>query len=145
MTWIIADTVPRYILPWLSSVWGTLEDLAAGGWGTGRFGRILSLALQIIFSVALAYILTVWPAWCVLRCMSHTRPPETVGALYFITGFLCCEYALGKMAKADRYRGFFMSVFHFTMAMGAFVVFAMNPLPMKEAYPWLVRWMGMNF
>ncbi|MDR3264999.1 MAG: hypothetical protein LBT15_03210 [Synergistaceae bacterium] len=145
MTWLIADMVPRYILPWLNSVWSALEDLAAGGRGTGRFGRPLSLAVQMVISVALAYILTAWSAWCVLRCINYTRSPETARILYFLTGFICCEYALGKMARADRYRGFFMSVFHFTMAMGACVIFAINPLPMKEAYPWLVRWMGANF
>jgi hypothetical protein len=145
MAWVMGDTVPRYILSQLESVWDALEDLSAGGWGTGRFGKPLSLAIQIVLSVSLAYVLTVWSAWCVLRCISYTRSPETGRALYFITGFVCCEYALGKMAKACRYRGFFMSVFHFTMGMGAFVIFAMNPQPMKEAYPWLIRWMGVIF
>lgn len=144
MTWIISDTIPRYIQPHLHSIWDGLEELAAGGWGTGRAGGPLSLVIQIVIAVALAYVLTVWSAWCVLRCISYTRDPETGRALYFLTGFVCCEYALGKMAKVDRYRGFFMSVFPFTMAMGAFVIFTLNPVPMQEAYPWLLRWMGMN-
>jgi hypothetical protein len=145
VTWIVADTVPRYILPKLASVWEALEELNAGGWRTGIPGRPLSFVIQIIISISLAYILAAWSAWCVLRCISYTRSPETGRMLYFITGFVCCEYALYKMAKADRYRGFFMSVFHFTMGMGAFVVFAINPLPMQDAYPWLLRWMGISF
>jgi hypothetical protein len=143
LAWIIADTVSRYILPQMDSVYDALEELSAGGWGTGRAGFFLSFAVQVLLSAAFAYILTTWSAWCVLRCFVYTREVENK-ALYFVTGFLCCECALGKMAKAGRYRSFFMSVFHFTMAMGAFVVFSMNPKPLQEAYPWLTRLMGVE-
>ena len=144
MTWIVADTIPRYVQPHLHSVWDALEELAGGGWGTGRAGKTLSFAIQVVISVALAYLLTAWSVWCVLRCIGYTRFPETNRFLYFMTGFICCEYALGRMAKVDRYRGFFMSVFPFTMAMGAFVIFTLNPPAMKEAYSWLIRWTGVG-
>ena len=145
MTWIVADTVPRYVMPQLHSVYDILEELAGGGWGTGRLGRPLSLLIQIVFSLTLAYVLTIWSTWCVLRCISYTQAPGTGRAWYFITGFICCEYALGRMAKVDRYRGFFMSVFHFTIPMGAFIVFTVNPVAIKEYFPWLMRWMGVDF
>jgi hypothetical protein len=145
MTWVAADTVPRYITPHLDSVCDTLENLSSGGWGTGRSGFFLSWAIRIVLAVFLAYLLTAWSVWCVLRCLAYTQAPETGRALYIVTGFLCCEYALGKMAKAGRYNGFFISVFPFTMAMGAFVVFTLNPRPAAEAFPWLTALMGMNF
>jgi hypothetical protein len=78
-----------------------------------------------------------WSVWCVLRCFTYTQGLETGRAAYFVTGFLCCEYALGKIAKAGKYRGFFISVLPFAMAMGAFVVFTVNPRPIFEAFPWL--------
>ena len=145
MTWIISDSIPRYVTPHLHSIYDTFEELERGAWNTGRLGAPLSLTLQIILSFALAYILSTWSVWCLLRCFSYTRVPETSRALYFLTGFVCCEYALGKMAKADRYRGFFMSVFHFSISMGTFVVFSMNPLQLKTYFPWLLRLMGMEF
>ena len=46
------------------------------------------------------------------------------------------------MAKFDKYRGFFMSVFHFAIAMGAFIVFSQNYAAIKVYYPWLIRLMG---
>jgi hypothetical protein len=64
--------------------------------------------------------------------------------LHFFIGFLCCEYALARMTNAEKYRGFFMSVLHFTFAMGAFVIFSMNPQPIKDYYPWLVGYMGVD-
>jgi hypothetical protein len=145
VTWILADSVPRFVLPRLHTLYDILGELASGGWGAGRWGNPLSLIIQIVLSGFLAYALTTWSVWCVLRCFAYTRAPETSGLLYFGTGFLCCEFALGKMARADRHRGFFMSVFHYTMAMGAFVVFSMNPLPIKDFYPWLTRLMGVDF
>jgi hypothetical protein len=86
-----------------------------------------------------------WAVWCVLRYFAYTKGLDSRRALYFVTALLCCEYPLGKLAKADRYRGFFMSVFHFAMGMGAFVVFVINPIPIKEAYPWLMRLTGVYF
>ncbi|MDR1377812.1 MAG: hypothetical protein LBJ36_02010 [Synergistaceae bacterium] len=144
-TWILADSVPRFVLPRLHAIYDALEELASGGWGTGRWGSPLSLVIQVVLSGFLAYLLTIWSVWCVLRCFTYTRFPGTSGVLYFGVGFLCCEYALGKMARAGRYRGFFMSVFHYAMGMGAFVVFAMNPLPIKDFYSWLMRLMGVDF
>ena len=139
MTWIVGDTAVRYILPQLERVYDTLEELTGGAFCDKRLGGLLSKAIQIVLSVSLAYILTTWPVWCVLRYFTYTRGMESGRYLYGITGFLCCEYALGKMAKAYNYRNFFMSVFHYTLAMGAYVVFIINPEPIFEAYPWLVR------
>ncbi|MDR2137461.1 MAG: hypothetical protein LBO68_04150 [Synergistaceae bacterium] len=143
--WILADSVPRFVLPQLHTLYDVLVELASPEGEAGRWGAPLSLLIQIVLSGFLAYVLTIWSVWCVLRCFVYTRIPGTSRLLYFGTGFLYCEYALGKMARADRYRGFFMSVFHYTMAMGAFVVLAMNPSPIEDFYPWLMRLMGVNF
>lgn len=144
MSWIIADTVPRYILPQLYPAYEALEELSKGAWGTGRLGPVLSLATQMLISAALAYALITWSAWSVLRCIVYTQNRDVSRALYFITGFICCEYTLGKIARADRFRTFFLSVLPYTMSMGAFIVFSMNYQPMKDAFPWLIRWMGLE-
>ncbi len=144
VTWVVADTVPRYIMPRLYPIFDTLEELHGGGWGTGKFGIFLSMTLQILLSLAMAWLLTAWSTWCVLRCYLYTIGSESRFS-YFLLGFICCEYALCKMAKADRYRGFFMSIFHFTIPMGAFVVFTIMPQSIKDYYPWLLRWMGLSF
>ena len=145
MAWMVGDAVPRHILPQLERVFDTLEDLSGGAFCAKNLGFPLSFAIQIVISVSLAYILTIWPVWCVLRYFEYVRGMESGRVLYSITGFLCCEYALGKMARAHKYRGFFMSVFHYTFAMGAYVVFTINPRPITEAYPWLMRLVGFNF
>ncbi len=144
IAWIVSDTVPRYLMPLLYPVYDALEEMRNGAWGLGRLGAPLSLIVQILLSLTLAWILTAWSAWCVLRCMAYTHGMATGKAPYFLTGFLCCEYALTRMAMADRHRGFFLSVFHFAMAMGAFVVYSITPAPIGEVYPWLVRWMGVR-
>ncbi len=143
-TWALSDLVPRYVMPLLHPVYDALEDMENGASPMGRLGTPISLLVQILISLILTWILTGWTAWCVLRCMAYAKNPATGKALYFITGFVCCEYALARIARADRYRGFFLSVFHFTMAMGAFIVYSINPAPIKEVYPWLVRWMGLD-
>ena len=145
MTWTVGDMIPRYALPQLERVYDALDDLSKGSFCDPSLGRPLSLSIQIVVSVSLAYILTIWPVWCILRYFEYVRPMETGRALYGITGFLCCEYALGKMAKAYKYRGFFMSAFHYTIAMGAYTVFTINPRPIITAYPWLMRLMNFNF
>ncbi|NLL36610.1 MAG: hypothetical protein GX256_03695 [Fretibacterium sp.] len=144
ITWIVSDTTCRYLIPLLSPVYDALEELRSGAWNTGKAGPLLSLIIQIGLSLALAWLLTTWSSWCVLFCMTHTQSMETGRFLYSFTGFLFCEYALAKMAKVDRYRSFFMSIFHFTMAMGAFVVYSMNPTSIRSLYPWLARWMGVS-
>jgi hypothetical protein len=145
MMWVVADTVPRYVMPRLAPICDTLDNLASGGLGTGRSGFLLSVAIQVVLSAALSYILMTWSAWCVLRCIVYTRTPGTGRALYVVTGFLCCEYALGKIARAGRSRGFFISVLPLVMAMGAFLVFTVNPRPIADAFPWLAAFMGVNF
>ena len=145
ITWIVSDTVPRYILPQLEHVYDTLDSLAEGVFCAKSLGRPLSLSIQITISASLTYLLTIWPVWCVLRYFTYTKGMDAGRWLYALTGFLCCEYALGKMAKAYRYRSFFMSVFHYTFAMGAYVVFTINPTPIAAAYPWLIRLVSFEF
>jgi hypothetical protein len=145
MAWIIGDTVPRYVLPRLERVYDALEELEGGVFCAKKLGAPLSLAIQIVLSISLAYILTIWPVWCVLRYFTYVRGMESGKLLYSISGFLWCEYALGKMARAGKYRSFFMSVFHYTFSMGAYVVFTINPRPIINAYPWLMRLMDFSF
>ena len=146
MTWVISDIVPRYILPQLEHVYDTLDSLAEGAFCAKSLGRPLSLLIQVVVSISLAYLLTAWPVWCILRYFEHVRHiDDSWRVLYGITGFLCCLYALGKMASAHKYRGFFMSTFHYAVAMGAYIVFIINPRPIMEAYPWLVNMMGFQF
>ena len=137
--------VPLHILPQLERVYDTLEDLSKGAFCAKKFGEPLSLSIQIVVSVSLAYILAIWPAWCVLRYFEYTRELDGGRILYAVTGFLCCEYALGKIAKTAKHRGFFMSVFPYAISMGAYIVFIINPMPIKEAYPWLMRLVGFEF
>ena len=145
MTWMVGDMIPRYVLPQLERVYDALEDLSEGAFCSKALGVPLSFAIQAVISVSLAYILTIWPVWCILRYFEHVRGMDSGRALYSITGFLCCEYALGKMAKAHKYRSFFMSVFHYTFAMGAYIVFTINPRPITDAYSWLMRLVGFSF
>lgn len=143
--WIFSDTITRYLLPQLHSVYDVLEDLKSGKWLAVGIGSLLALIAQALIAVALTYFFMTWSTWCVLRCIVYTQNLETGRALYYITAFLCCECALGKVARADKYRTFFLSVFPYTMSMGAFVVFSMNPKPMQDAFPWLIRLMGLTF
>ena len=144
MTWMVSDSVPRYILPQLERVYDTLEELSGGAFCPKRIGGLLSFTIQIVLSISLAYSFTIWPVWCVLRYFTYVSGMDSGKYLYGITGFLCCEYALGKMAMAKKYRGFFMSVFHYAIAMGAYTVFIINPKPILEYYPWLIRLVGFD-
>ena len=145
VTWIVSDMVPRHVLPQLERVYETLEELSRGVFCHQKLGGPFSKVIQIVLSISLAYILTTWPVWCVLRYFTYTKGMESGKYLYSITGFLCCEYALGKMARAHNYRSFFTSVFHYTIAMGAYIVFSINPSPITDVYPWLMRLMNFNF
>ena len=145
MAWALCGVVPRYILPQLEHVYDILDDLSEGSFCEKSLGRPLSISIQVVLSLFLAYVLTIWPVWCVLRYFEFTRPLETGRALYGISGFLLCEYPLGEMANSYKYRGFFTSVFHYTMAMGAYVVFIINPIPIMDYYPWLMRLVGFSF
>ncbi len=144
IAWIASDMVPRHIMPLLYPVYDALEGLRSEDGGMGSLGAPLSLLIQILLSMALAWVLTGWSAWCVLRCIVYTRGMPAGRVQYYLTGLVCCEFVLSRMAKADRYRGFFLSVFPFAMSMGAFIVYSVNPTPIAKAYPWLVRWMGLH-
>ncbi|WP_314717263.1 hypothetical protein [uncultured Fretibacterium sp.] len=145
ITWIASYVFPRYIMPSLHPLCDALEELHGGSGGMGFLGAPLSLLFQIILSLALTWLLTGWSAWCVLYCRAYTRGMTTGRIQYYLTGLFCCEFALSRMAKADRYRGFFLSVLPFAMAMGAFIVYSVNPASIRKMYPWLVRWMGFYF
>ena len=58
ITWIVSDTVPRCLMPLLYPVYDALEEMRLGAWGTGRLGTPLSLTIQILISLTLAWILT---------------------------------------------------------------------------------------
>ncbi|MCL2768229.1 MAG: hypothetical protein FWE49_05845 [Synergistaceae bacterium] len=137
--------MPRFILPQLERVYDTLDELEKGAFCAKSFGGPLSLTIQIILSVSLAYILTIWPVWCVLRYYEYVRLMDDGRSLYGITGFILCQYALAKLALSTKYRGFFMSVFHYAVAMGAYLVFIINPMSIKDSYPWLIRLVGFEF
>ncbi|MDI9370628.1 MAG: hypothetical protein QM446_06890, partial [Synergistota bacterium] len=63
---------------------------------------------------------------------------------YYTTAFLVCEGYLGSMGRKEKFRGL-ISVVHVVMAMGLFVMFALNPYFLKSVYPWFFRVMKVDF
>jgi hypothetical protein len=131
--WILAAGYIRYVLPFIESAYDSLESMEKSG---ETFPRIIAFLSKIIMSGAQMYLLGIWSAYCVLRTMIFLRAPGTSGWLYYITAFLICEGVLGIVAKREKYRGL-LSVFHSAMAMGLFVIFALNPYFLASVYPWL--------
>jgi len=130
--WILSGAYVRYILPLISSVYSTVDAMKESG---EAVPRALSFILKIIMTVSQAYVLGAWSAYCVLRTMSFMQHPDASGWLYYPTAFLICEGILGIVAKRETYRGFF-TVIHTAMAMGFFVMFALNPYFLASVYPW---------
>ncbi|MBL3539398.1 hypothetical protein [Aminivibrio sp.] len=131
--WILSGGYVRYVVPLIGSVFTTLESLEESG---QIFHRVLAFLVKIVLTVAQAYVLGIWSAYCVLRTMVFLLEPGTNGWLYYISAFIICEGILGIVAKREPYRGL-LSVFHSAMAMGFFVIFALNPYFLASVYPWL--------
>lgn len=56
---------------------------------------------------------------------------------------MCCELALAKVAGSMEHRNF-LATFPYVMAMGAFTVFALNQDPIRTAFPWLIKFVGVS-
>ena len=131
--WVIAAGYLRYALPLVESVQESLDSL---GKSTGLAPRVIGFLVRGLLAVVQTYIFAIWSAWCVLRTVSFLKTPGTSGWLYYVSAFLICEGVLGIVARRERYRGI-LSILHSTMAMGLFVVFALNNAFLASVYPWL--------
>ncbi len=137
--WVLSGAYVRFVFPAINSAYGVLASLEEAG---GLYRRYLSLSVKIILTVAQTYVLGIWSAYCVLRTINFLREPGTIGWLYYVSAFIICEGILGIVAKREAYKGFF-SILHSVMAMGFFVVFALNPPFLVHVYPWfpsLMEW-----
>ena len=130
--WVLYGAYIRFVFPLIGSVFSTLESMESSG---QRVPRALAFIVKIILTIAQTYVLGIWSAYCVLRTMVFLQEPGTNGWLYYISAFLICEGILGIVAKRETYRGL-LSVFHSAMAMGFFVIFALNPYFLASVYPW---------
>lgn len=139
--WVCSIVYVRYVLPFIESVFDTLEAMEKSG---EMLPKGIALISKFAMSGAQMYLLGIWSAYCVLRTMIYLRIPGTNGWLYYISAFLICEGFLGVVAKKEHYRGL-LSVFHSAMAMGFFVIFALNPYFLRSLYPWLPPLMNFSF
>ena len=107
------------------------------------FMKAIALSIEFVFAIGLAYALISWSTWCVLRCVMYTQGMESYRWVYFIPGFLCCEIALNKASKSVPYRNL-LGLIPYIMAMGAFVVFALNYQPIHSTFSWLIEFVGLE-
>jgi hypothetical protein len=142
--WIFSDLCCRFGIKKLGAVHSALDELASGIYCGVRWGRALALGLEVLFALVLAYILMIWAVWCVLMSVRYTIGQQESQWVYFVTGFICCVLPLGKVARAMPSRGFWGSVFPFTMGMGAFIVFSLNDQPIRDAFPWMLYFVGLR-
>ncbi|MGI6784065.1 MAG: hypothetical protein ACOX5A_07520 [Aminivibrio sp.] len=130
--WVLSGAYIRFVFPVINSAY----DFAAGLEEVGGFYyRYLSLSIKIVLAAAQTYVLGIWSAYCVLRTINFLQEPGTNGWLYYISAFVICEGILGIVAKREDYRGL-LSIVHSAMAMGFFVMFALNPAFLASVYPW---------
>lgn len=139
--WILSVGYIRYVLPFIESALDAVESLEKSG---GPFPKAIAFISKLLMTGSQMYLLGIWSAYCVLRTMIFLMEPETSGWLYYTTAFVVCEGMLGAVAKQEKYRGL-LSVFHTAMAMGLFVIFAMNPYFLRSVYPWLPPMMKFAF
>lgn len=139
--WIWSDTARRYILPVFSGFYKMLDEMSNDE-SLGFIRRkALPFGIELVVAIFWAYVLMSWSVWCVLRCVMYTQNPEANRWLFFISGFVCCELALGKVAAASQHRNF-LATFPYVMAMGAFTVFSLNYDPIRTAFSWLTKFVG---
>ena len=146
--WILSSTYNSYVIPRIQSFYDIADDMAGEGRG-GSFPaslpEVASLALRIVLTAVQLYILGIWSAYCTLRVVRVTHIPGTEYKwLLYVAAFFVCEGALGTVAYRENYRGI-LSVLHYAMAMGMFVMFCLNPGMMVPVYPWLIRIMKVGW
>lgn len=129
--WILSGAYIRFVFPLIETIYGTLDAMDDGG----PVPKGVALSVKIILTVAQTYVMGLWSAYCVLRTMFFLTEPGTNGWLYYISAFIICEGVLGIVAKREPYRGI-LSILHSTLAMGLFVMFALNPRFLASVYPW---------
>ena len=145
--WVLSDTVSRYAIPYLNKFHDILDEVTRADLNEGKNKFILmkaiSLLIRLVFSICLAYVMISWSVWCVLRCVLYTQGFETGRWPFFISGFFCCELALGKVANACPRRNF-LDILPYVMGMGAFVIFSLNYEPIRTTFPWMIKFVGLN-
>jgi hypothetical protein len=145
--WILSDTVARYVVPYIDRFYVVVGDMAktieVSGKANLYFIKTVSLLIQIIFTLCLIYIMTSFSVWCILRCVMYTQGLDENRWVYFIAGGICCELALGRVARASTYRSF-LGMLPYVMAMGAFIYFPLNYEPIRTAFPWMIKFVGLS-
>jgi hypothetical protein len=145
--WVLSDTTARFAVPYFTKFYNALDEMTIIGSGKGKtnyyFVKTIALLTEIIFSICLTYIMISWSVWCVLRCVLYTQGLETNRWIFFISGGLCCELAISKVAKASPHRNF-LGVLPFIMSMGAFVYFSINYEPIRTTFPWMIKFVGLD-
>ena len=145
--WVLSDTYARYVMPFIDKFYNALDEITNASLEKGKreyyFRKTITMSIEIIFSIFLAYIMISWSVWCLLRCVLYTQGLDVDRWVYFISGGICCELALGRAARALPHRNFFASM-PYIMAMGAFVVFSMNYEPVRTTFPWVIKFVGLD-
>jgi len=139
--WILSVGYVRYLVPFFESALDAIESIESRG---GLFHRGIALLSNLFMAGSRTYFLGMWSAYCVIRTMIFMLEPEANGWIYFPTSFIVCEGYLGVMGRKEKFRGV-LSILHITMAMGLFVMFALNPYFLKSVYPWFFGVMKFDF
>jgi hypothetical protein len=145
--WILSDIVAKYIIPSIDKFYVAVADIGKPNQYEGKlycfFKKIISLLIAIVFTLLFTYITTSWSVWCILRYVKFTHGLDVYGWVYFISGGILCELALGKVARASTYNGFLGMLPHI-MAMGAYLCFPLDYNIIRTVYPWLINFVGLN-
>ena|GEM_PF-748029 len=145
--WVLSDSYARYVTPFIAKFYNALDEITNTDKEKGKsnyyYRKTITMSIEIIFSIFLAYIMISWSVWCLLRCVLYTRGFDVDRWVYFISGGICCELALGRAARALPHRNFF-SAMPYIMGMGAFIVFSMNYEPIRTTFPWVIKFVGLE-
>jgi hypothetical protein len=145
--WVLSDTVSRYAVPYFDKFYDVLDEMVKTREDNGKvnhyFIKAIAVLIEIIFSICLTYMMVSWSVWCIVRCVLYTQGLDVNRSVYFITGGICCIFALGVVARASVHKHF-LGVLPYIVSMGSFVVFSMNYEPIRTTFPWIIKFVGLN-
>jgi hypothetical protein len=142
--WALSSIYARFVIPRIASLGKAVTGLRQGAYGGGFFAVATAYVIRVALSLSQMYVLGTWSAYCVLRAVSYAAASDVTRWHYMVGGAVLAEFALAIVGRAEQYDGF-LSVFHTIMAMGAVVIFSMNPFHIKAVYPWLMKLMEVSF
>ena len=110
-------------------------SVAAGksGFSVERLPLLLGSGLLLVLEI---YIQSAWSAFSVLKVLEYAQQPGATRWVYYASGFLLCEGALGVIARKDPGLSIFR-VLRSVIPMGSFAVFALVPSRIDIFYGWL--------